>query len=61
MFLSVGMMLKYGLGMHDEAARVEAAVDGALAEGLRTPDLTGGDGTREVGTEEMTSAVLSAL
>jgi 3-isopropylmalate dehydrogenase len=61
MFLSVGMMLKYGLGMHDEAARVEAAVDWALAEGLRTPDLTGGDGTREVGTEEMTSAVLSAL
>jgi isocitrate/isopropylmalate dehydrogenase len=47
--------------MHDEAARVDAAVDGALEEGLRTPDLTGGDGTREVGTEEMTSAVLGAL
>jgi 3-isopropylmalate dehydrogenase len=61
MFLSVAMMLKYGLGMHDEAARVDAAVDGALEEGLRTPDLTGGDGTREVGTEEMTSAVLGAL
>jgi 3-isopropylmalate dehydrogenase len=59
--LSVAMMLKYGLGMGDEAARLEQAVDVALARGLRTPDLAGGDGTREVGTEEMTQAVLEAL
>jgi 3-isopropylmalate dehydrogenase len=59
--LSVAMMLRYGLGMHDEAGRLEGAVDAALAEGLRTPDLTGGNDTREVGTGEMTDAVLSAL
>jgi 3-isopropylmalate dehydrogenase len=61
MFLSVAMMLRYGLGMHDEADRLERAVDGALEQGLRTPDLAGGEGTREVGTEEMTDAVLQSL
>jgi 3-isopropylmalate dehydrogenase len=59
--LSVAMMLKYGFGMHDEAGRLEKAVDAALGQGLRTPDLTGGEGTREVGTEEMTDAVLQSL
>jgi 3-isopropylmalate dehydrogenase len=60
-FLSVAMMLRYGLGLHQEADRVDAAVDGALADGLRTPDLAAGEGTREVGTEEMTEAVLATL
>jgi len=59
--LSVAMMLRYGLGMHDEADRLDRAVDSTLGEGLRTPDLTGGEGTREVDTEEMTETVLSAL
>jgi 3-isopropylmalate dehydrogenase len=54
--LSVAMMLKYGLGMHEEAAKLEAAVDSALAKGLRTPDL-GGEAT----TDEMTDAVLQSL
>jgi 3-isopropylmalate dehydrogenase len=54
--LSVAMMLKYGLGMHSEASKLEGAVDTALAEGLRTPDLGG-----ETTTEEMTDAVLAAL
>jgi 3-isopropylmalate dehydrogenase len=60
-FLSVAMMLRYGLGMHDGADRLERAVNSALADGLRTPDLAGGEGTREVGTEEMTEAVLQSL
>jgi 3-isopropylmalate dehydrogenase len=60
-FLSVAMMLRYGLGMHGEAGRLEGAVDDALAAGLRTPDLAGGDGTRQVGTAEMTEAVLASL
>jgi 3-isopropylmalate dehydrogenase len=59
--LSVAMMLRYGLGMHDKADRLESAVDQVLARGLRTPDLAAGEGTREVGTEEMTEAVLGAL
>jgi len=61
-FLSVAMMLRYGLGRDREADRVDAAVDKALADGLRTPDLArGDDGEREVGTEEMTAAVIAAL
>ena len=59
--LSVAMMLRYGLGMHEEAGRLDAAVESALAQGLRTPDLAAGKGTREVGTEEMTDAVIAAL
>jgi 3-isopropylmalate dehydrogenase len=59
--LSVAMMLRYGLGMHGEADRLERAVDAALAEGLRTPDLAGPEGTREVGTDEMTEAVIAGL
>jgi 3-isopropylmalate dehydrogenase len=59
--LSAAMMLRYGLGMHGEADRLEGAVEAALAEGLRTPDLAGGEGTREVGTEQMTDAVLQSL
>ena len=54
--LSVAMMLKYGLGMHEDAARLDAAVDSVLGKGLRTPDL-GGEST----TDEMTDAVLAAL
>ncbi len=54
--LSVAMMLKYGLGMHEQAAKLEAAVDATLAKGLRTPDL-GGEST----TDEMTEAILQSL
>jgi 3-isopropylmalate dehydrogenase len=56
MFLSVAMMLRYGLGRQDEAAAVESAVDRALDDGLRTADL-GGDAT----TEQATRAVLANL
>src|SRR5262249_48884400 len=60
-FLSVAMMLRYALGMPGEAGRAEGGGDDALAAGLRTPDLAGGDETREVGTVEMTEAVISSL
>jgi 3-isopropylmalate dehydrogenase len=56
MFGSVAMMLRYGLGMEAEAARIESAIDRALETGLRTPDL-GGDAN----TEDATKAVLSHL
>jgi 3-isopropylmalate dehydrogenase len=56
MFLSAAMMLRHGLAMESEAAAVESAVDRALADGLRTPDL-GGDAT----TEQATRAVLTHL
>jgi 3-isopropylmalate dehydrogenase len=56
MFLSAALMLRHGFGMETEAAAVESAVDRALADGLRTPDL-GGSAT----TAESTRAVLANL
>ncbi len=56
MFLSVALLLRQGLGLAEEAAAVESAVERALADGLRTPDL-GGD----AGTEQATRAVLAHL
>jgi 3-isopropylmalate dehydrogenase len=71
-FLTVGMMLQQGFGRAADAVRIEAAVDAVLDRGLRTPDLLRGtvgaaplaESTTletEVGTEEMTEAVLEAL
>jgi 3-isopropylmalate dehydrogenase len=56
MFLSAALMLRHGLGLEKEATAVESAVDRALGDGLRTPDL-GGD----AGTAEATRAVLANL
>jgi len=56
MFLSAALMLRHGLGLESEAAAVESAVQRALENGLRTPDL-GGD----AGTEQATRAVLDEL
>jgi 3-isopropylmalate dehydrogenase len=56
MFGSVALMLRHGLSMEDEATALESAVDRALGDGLRTPDL-GGDAT----TEAATRAVLANL
>jgi 3-isopropylmalate dehydrogenase len=56
MFLSAALMLRHGLGMEAQATAIESAVDRALAEGLRTPDL-GGTAT----TAEATQAVLKHL
>ncbi len=56
MFLSAALMLRHGLGRHEEASAVESAVDRALENGLRTADL-GGDAT----TEQAKRAVLDHL
>ena len=56
MFLSAALMLRHGFEMEAEAAAVESAVDRALAEGLRTPDL-GGKAT----TAQATQGVLDHL
>jgi len=52
MILSVAMMLRYSLGLADEAGAVEAAVDGVLEEGYRTYDIMA-EGKTRVGTKEM--------
>ena len=47
--LSAAMMLRYSLEAPEAADRIDAAVDAVLAAGLRTPDLGGDAGTRQVG------------
>ncbi|TZG24646.1 3-isopropylmalate dehydrogenase [Sphingomonas montanisoli] len=54
--LSAAMMLRYSLGLPDEADRIEAAVAKALAGGARSPDLGG-----TMTTAQMGDAVLAAL
>jgi 3-isopropylmalate dehydrogenase len=54
--LSAAMMLRYSLGLPEQADRIEAAVAKALADGARSPDLGGTMSTREMG-----DAVLAAL
>jgi 3-isopropylmalate dehydrogenase len=71
MFLSVALMLRYGLDRPADAARVEGAVEAVLERGLRTPDLAWVEPEQppmsdipaevEVGTQEMTDAVLEEL
>jgi 3-isopropylmalate dehydrogenase len=58
--LSAAMMLRYTLGLEEQAARIENAVQKVLAQGYRTGDIYT-DGTKKVGTREMGQAVLDAL
>ncbi len=60
MILSAAMMLRYSLGLEQEAAEVEAAIDAALAAGLRTADIAPRGGV-PVSTGEFVSEVLSHL
>jgi 3-isopropylmalate dehydrogenase len=70
-FLSVALMLRHGLDRPDDADRVEGAVEAVLERGLRTPDLAWVEAERppmsdlpaevEVGTQEMTEAVIEEL
>ena len=54
------MMLRFSLNQAAAAARIEAAVDAVLSQGLRTPDIYSA-GTTKVGTREMGDAVVNAL
>ncbi|WP_338467786.1 3-isopropylmalate dehydrogenase [Novosphingobium sp. ZN18A2] len=54
--LSAAMLLRHSLGLDSHADRIEAAVAGALAAGVRGGDLGGKAGTKEIG-----DAVLSRL
>jgi 3-isopropylmalate dehydrogenase len=54
--LSVAMMLRHSLGLDAEAAAVEQAVEGVLAEGYRTPDI-GADGGEVIDTVRMGSVI----
>ncbi len=60
MILSTAMMLRLSLGLGAEADAVEAAVDKALEQGLRTPDIAQ-EGTKLVSTAAMGDAVAAAV
>ena len=49
MILSLAMMLRHSFGREADAARVEAAVAKALADGVKGADLGGHAGTGEIG------------
>jgi len=53
--LSGALMLRLSLGLADEAAQIERAVEAVINAGCRTPDLGG-----RLTTSEMTAAVLAA-
>jgi 3-isopropylmalate dehydrogenase len=54
--LSAAMLLRHSFGLEAQAARIEAAVAAALADGVKGGDLGGSAGTQEIG-----DAVLARL
>jgi 3-isopropylmalate dehydrogenase len=58
--LTAAMMLRHSLGLEREAAAIEAAVNGALADGYRTADIASA-GAARVSTEEMGNAIVERL
>ena len=58
--LSAALMLRYSLGLTEEAAAVERAVESVLEQGVRTADIAGA-GERAVGTEEMGDLIAEAI
>jgi 3-isopropylmalate dehydrogenase len=62
--LAVAMMLRHSLSLASEADAIEAAVEKALADGLRTADIartSDPSGGEPIGTEAMGSAVIQRL
>ena len=49
MILSAAMLLRHSFGLEAEAARIEAAVGKALADGVKGGDLGGSHGTKAIG------------
>ena len=58
--LSAAMMLRYSLDLDAEADAVEAAVQKALSDGYRTPDIWS-EGMKAVNTSEMGDQIAAAL
>jgi 3-isopropylmalate dehydrogenase len=60
--LSAALLLRFSLGLEQEALAIENAVKQVIEDGLRTGDIfTGAPGTRLVNTAEMGAAILAAL
>ena len=58
--LSAAMMLRYSLGLPDEAKAVEDAVNATMDAGYRTYDIMS-EGKTKVGTSQMGDAIAAAL
>ena len=58
--LSAALLLRYSLGLRQEADAVEAAVEQAIDEGYRTEDVRE-EGKKVVGTEEMGGRIVENL
>ncbi|MCD7776159.1 MAG: 3-isopropylmalate dehydrogenase [Firmicutes bacterium] len=59
--LSAAMMLRYSFSLMDEADCIEAAVDSALNDGLRTSDIKGESKCDTLSTVEMTDEIIKRL
>ena len=59
--LSFAMALRYSFDQGAVATQIETAVETVLAEGLRTADLIGEEGTEPCSTAQMGDAVIAAL
>jgi 3-isopropylmalate dehydrogenase len=60
MILSAAMMLRLSMGLEEEAAAIEKAVDDVISEGYRTPDIAG-TGSKTVDTVAMGDLVAEKL
>ena len=58
--LSAALLLRYSLGLTQEAATVESAVEQTIAMGYRTEDLYE-VGAKVVGTQEMGQKIIATL
>ncbi|HJF84123.1 MAG TPA: 3-isopropylmalate dehydrogenase, partial [Megamonas hypermegale] len=58
--LSAAMLLRYSLNEDTAASDIEQAVEKALAQGYRTPDLYK-EGFKKADTQTMTQAVLDNI
>ncbi len=58
--LSCALLLRYSLGLEEEAKAVERAVEEALRRGLRTPDIAA-PGGEKVSTSEMGAEIASLV
>jgi 3-isopropylmalate dehydrogenase len=60
MIASFGMALRYSFGLGEWAERLDRAIAGVLARGLRTKDIAG-PGEASIGTAAMGNAILTEL
>lgn len=58
--LSFAMCLRYTFGCHEQAQFLEAAVEGVIANGIRTPDIASTKNS-PVSTRQMGDAIVEAL